>query len=111
MVIKHMEEELNDLALALLKEAEAKKEKDRLAAEAFEAQLLGIAEGDAFALKDPSGVPAEGEGDIGEAGEEGAEEPSMKTSMSRRKARTMAKARRRGSKPHTSLAKPARCPG
>ena len=61
MTIKHMEEELNELALRLLKEAEEKKESDRLAAEAFEAQLLGIAEGDAFAIKDPSGISAEGE--------------------------------------------------
>lgn len=67
MIIKHMEDELNELALRLLKEAEAKKESDRLAAEAFEAQLLGIAEGDAFAGKEPPSLP----GDGGKAKEEG----------------------------------------
>ena len=51
MTVKHMEEELNDLALALLKAAQAKAEADRLANEEFERQLLGIAEGDAFAIK------------------------------------------------------------
>jgi hypothetical protein len=81
---RHMEEELNELALQLLKAAQAKAEADRIANEEFERQLLGIAEGDAFAITNPvdlsekdkggvEGEGAEGKGD-GEEKAEGGDE-------------------------------------
>ena len=72
MVVKHMEEELNDLALALLQAARAREEADRLANEEFERQLLGIAEGDAFAIKSPVDLSPDGEDVEEKKGDDGA---------------------------------------